>query len=186
MPSLNTQFLQLLQDDYKKYSTFIETGTLQGGTIFAMEPYFQNLITIEYSEKYYNETKNKYHGNKINFLLGDSSKVFKYILPVISNNSIFFLDGHWSSGDTGKSEKDCPLNEEITEINNLFKHEAIIIIDDIRLFGHSPKTGLNEDWSDINENNIFKILQSRITKVYYLDSECAQKDRLIIHIRSIV
>lgn len=180
MPSLSKDFLNKLQEDYTKYNCFIETGTYNGETTFALEPYFDKLYTIEFSEKYYNNTKNKYHGNKINFVLGDSSVVFQSLLPTITDNCIFFLDGHWSSGDTGKSEKDCPLVEEITHINNLFQNEAIIIVDDFRLFG----LRLNEDWSNINKEELLEILKLRINKVYHLDSECAKNDRLIIHINA--
>lgn len=184
MPSLDISFLNLLQDDYKKYNCFIETGTLNGDTTFALEPYFNTLYTIEFSEKYYNDTKNKYSGNKINFILGDSSIVFESLLPNINDKCIFFLDGHWSSGDTGKSNKDCPLDEEITHINNLFTNEAIIIIDDFRLFGLDKSSGLREDWSKINKENLLTILQPRINKVYHLDSSCSKDDRLIIHINA--
>jgi len=143
------------------------------------------LYTIEFSEKYYNNTKNRYSGDKINFILGDSSIVFESLLPNISDKSIFFLDGHWSGGDTGQSNKDCPLDEEITHINNLFTNDAIIIIDDFRLFGLDSSSGkLGEDWTKINKQNLLNILQGRINKVYHLDSECAKDDRLIIHINA--
>ena len=178
MPSLQHHFLTLLKDDYTKYACFIETGTLEGGTIFALEPYFDRLYTVEYSEKYYNNTKDRYDGNKIEFLLGDSSIVFETLLPNITLPSIFFLDGHWSSGDTGKSAKDCPLIEELTHIHNLFRPNAIIIIDDCRMFG----TNINEDWSEICESRILDILGSRIQQYYYLDSESCPNDRLIIHV----
>jgi hypothetical protein len=185
MPSLTEIFLNQLQDDYKKYPCFIETGTYEGATTFSLEPYFDKIYTIEFSEKYYNSTKQKYKGNKINFILGDSSIVFNSLLPNISDKCIFFLDGHWSSGDTGKSSKDCPLDEEITNINNLFQNEAIIIIDDFRLFGLDARSGkLCEDWSKINKDNLLNILKSRINKVYHLDSEAAKDDRLIIHINA--
>jgi hypothetical protein len=186
MPSLDYSFLQKLQDDVSKYTCFIETGTLNGDTTFAMEPYFEKLYTIEFSEKYYIKTMSRYLGNKIYFMLGDSGIVFEYLLPKISEKSVFFLDGHWSSGDTGRSAKDCPLVEEITHINNLFKNEAIIIIDDYRLFGLSPKTGSNEDWSDINKDKLLNILGSRINKTYHLDSASDKNDRLIIHINSVI
>ena len=68
----------------------------------------------------------------------------------------------------------------------MFENEAIIIIDDVRLFGKSPKTGLNEDWSEISNEKILDILKPRISKVYYLDSSCAKDDRLIIHINAII
>ena len=184
MPSLDYFFLKLLQDDYKKYNCFIETGTYLGFTIFSLEPYFNKLYTIEFSEKYYNTTKSKYNGDKINFILGDSSIEFVNLLPKINEKCIFFLDGHWSSGDTGKSEKDCPLDEEITHINNLFKNEGIIIIDDFRLFGLSRDNGMNEDWSKINKDNLLNILKLRINKVYHLDSTHCKDDRLIIHINA--
>jgi hypothetical protein len=185
MPSLTENFLNKLQDDYKKYPCFIETGTNEGDTTFSLEPYFDKIYTIEFSEKYYNNTKQKYKGNKINFMLGDSSIVFNSLLPNITDKCIFFLDGHWSCGDTGKSSKDCPLDEEITHINNLFQNEAIIIIDDFRLFGLDATSGkLGEDWSKINKDNLLNILKSRINKVYHLDSEAAKDDRLIIHINA--
>jgi hypothetical protein len=186
MPSLNKQFLLSLQDDYTKYNSFIETGTFNGDTIFSLEPYFNTLYTVEFSEHYYNKTKSRYSGNKINFLLGDSSIVFATLLPSINDKTIFFLDGHWSGGDTGKSAKDCPLVEELTLIHHLFKQEAIIIIDDFRLFGLDKSSGkLGEDWSQINKDKLLDILNSRIDKVYHLDSEQAVDDRLIIHIHSI-
>ena len=185
MPSLNKFFLDSLQDDYTKYNCFIETGTLNGDTIFSLEPYFDKLYTVEFSEKYYNNTKNKYRGSKINFILGDSSIVFENLLPNITDKCIFFLDGHWSGGDTGQSSKDCPLYEEITHINNLFTNDAVIIIDDFRLFGLDKSCGkLGEDWSKINKQTLLNILQGRINKVYHLDSEIAKDDRLIIHINA--
>lgn len=184
MPSIDKDFLVLLQDDYTKYPTFIETGTFEGSTIFGLESYFDQLHTVEISEKYYNDAKNKYNGNKINFILGDSSVVFGSLLPNITDKCIFFLDGHWSSGDTGKGEKEVPLIEEITHINDLFINSAIIIIDDFRLFGQSPINGCNEDWSHINKETILDILKTRTTKVYHLDSGCCNDDRLIIHINS--
>jgi len=185
MPSLGYGFLTQLKDDYKRYKCFIETGTLNGGTIFAMEPHFNKLYTIEFSEHYYNKTKNRYGGNKINFVLGDSSVVFERLLPTLSEKCIFFLDGHWSCGDTGRSQKECPLVEEISHINNLFTHEAIIIIDDFRLFG-LDKSSINEpNWSQINKDQLLTILLPRIKQVYHLDSEVAKDDRLIIHINSL-
>lgn len=184
MPSITPLFLDNLQEDYRNYSCFIETGTYNGGTIFAVEPYFEKLHTVEFSELYYNRTKSRYLGNKINFILGDSSIVFETLLRTIPDKSIFFLDGHWSCEDTGRSNKDCPLEEEIKHINELFVNEAIIIIDDYRLFGLDKSNIGMEDWSQINKEKLLNILKDRIKCVYHLPSELAIDDRLIVHIHA--
>lgn len=186
MPSIDENFLKKLKDDYKKYKCFIETGTYMGETIMHMEKLFDNLYTIEISDKYHNLVKQKYKRDKIKFILGDSGDVFLKLLPNLMTDSIFFLDGHNSGGDTGKGHKDCPLYEEVTSINNFFKKSAILIIDDYRLFGLDSSSGkLLEDWSDINKDKILSLLEKRITQVYHLDSELSKNDRLIIHIKAI-
>ena len=178
---MDISFLFNLFHDYKKYPIFIESGTYHGETIFNMEPHFEKLYTVEISEQLYFNTKMKYNGKKICFLLGDSLFVFKHLLPNITDKLIFYLDGNYSSGDTGRGKIDVPLYGELLQINNLYKHEGIIIIDDVRLF----ETKGNEDWSYINKDKIFEILRTRITKVYHLDTERAVEDRLIIHISAL-
>ena len=183
MPSINLGFLKDIRADYKNYPNFIETGTFMGCTILHMEQHFSNLYTIEIKKEFYENVKNSYEGNKINFYLGDSGDVLTEILPNISGKSIFFLDGHWSAGNTGKGEKDCPLYEELTSIMSNHTDEAIIIVDDVRLFGMGPNKG-NEacNWEEINIKDILKMVKNRMTNHYFLPSELNKEDRLLIHI----
>lgn len=187
MPSININFLNKLKVSYKDYNNFIETGTFMGETIFEMEKYFDKLYTIEIKEEYYNNLIEKYKGNKINFKLGSSEKVLKEILSNIRGKSIFFLDGHWSAGTTGKGEKDVPLYEEITNIKNLHNEECIIIVDDVRMFGKGPnKKGKKKDicnWENINVKSILEIINERLEKYYYLSSNLEKNDRLVIHVK---
>ena len=190
MPSLNIDFLRELKANYINYSNFIETGTHMGDTIFHMEPYFEKLYTIEIKKEFYENAKQRYtwkSGNKIDFILGDSASKLKDILSNIDSASIVFLDGHWSAGNTGRGEKDCPLYEELENILLYHKNEAIIIVDDVRLFGKGPNKG-NEvcDWEDISQAKVIDILKERIQEHYYLPSELDDKDRLIIHINKVI
>lgn len=187
MPSINLEFLNNLTDDYKKYTNFIETGTFRGETIFNMEPYFLKLYTIEVKEDLYNNVKKIYNGNKINFYLGDSQNILNEILINIKTKSVFFLDSHYGGGEHGRGTKDCPLYEELKSIILNHKDEAIIIIDDVRLFGKKPGDKVHTgkvicDWRDINIDNIINIVKDRLTSKYFRPSPIVDNDRFILHI----
>jgi hypothetical protein len=182
MPSFTRDKLSKLKCDINEYPIFLETGTYYGKTIFEMEEYFKNLITIEIKEDLYLNLLKNYKGDKIKFINGESTNIFEHIFKFIQDDTIFFLDAHISATDSGYGNKVVPLLEEIDLINKNYARKGIIIISDVRLFGE--KMG-NEDWSEINKDKIFGLLFSRIKDFYYLDSEYSKDDFLIIHINSI-
>jgi hypothetical protein len=191
MPHFDNNFFKLLNgytdDFFNKYPIFIETGTYNGWTTFKMEPFFKKIHTIEIKPDIYELTKSKYHGDKINFYLGDSSIMLKEICQSVDEPAVFFLDGHWSAGDTGKGAKDCPLYEELENIMKYFKHSAIIVIDDFRLFGKGPSTNTEVcNWEDISKQNVLSIVKYRLTENYNLPSNLHEQDRLILHIKPLV
>lgn len=185
MPGLEHTFLNnVIQIDLTvrnkkiKYPIFVETGTADGYTTFQMEPFFDLLYTVEVKKEFYERVVNSYTGSKIHFLLGDSAILLEFLCQKIDDNVVFFLDGHYSSCGTGRGIKDVPLYEELHHINKHFKKNGIIIIDDARLFG--SKGG--EDWSNINEEGLLKVLGNRVVKSYRLGTDMGPKDRLIIHL----
>ena len=184
MPGLNLNFLKSLEADYSSFHYFVETGTFRAVTISTMEPYFNKLFTIEVAEPLWKAAKTKYQKkSKINFILGDSSKeIPKLIKNELDKPTIFFLDGHYSAGVTGYAEKHVPLYEELTSIINDFKSEAIIIIDDIRIFGKLD-SGIC-DWRDINIESCLDIIKERMSKHYFRPSCLDKNDRLVVHINS--
>jgi hypothetical protein len=152
------QILLEIEENISDYSCFFESGTLEGQTILFLNNYFKKLYTIEITEKYFNyfdSLKKDLKIENVENYFGDSTDITPIILKKIRKNNkcIFWLDGHWSSGDTGKGIKDNPLIEECLSINDLYKsNKAIILIDDYRLFG----TKISEDWEEITEENIKK------------------------------
>tara|TARA_B100001094_G_scaffold333314_1_gene410610 strand:- start:142 stop:672 length:531 start_codon:yes stop_codon:yes gene_type:complete len=155
MPSLKVEELKEIQElySYNINYNFIETGSYMGSTIDNIKNNFKNIYTIELNENLYNYCKKKFENDKnINCLKGESYIKLQEILKDINNDTIFFLDGHYSGNETSKGIEDVPLLRELEVINKNFKNKGIIIIDDLRLFGSNG----NEDWSKITKKNILE------------------------------
>jgi hypothetical protein len=179
MPSLSRDFLETLSPSYRNYPIFLETGTFRGETMYHMEPLFKELHTIEIKREFIDKVKSAYPGNKITFHHGDSAVVMNDVVKTLKDDTIFFLDGHYSSQDTGRGLYDCPLIQEISSIVKSFTHSGLIIIDDVRLFN----TFIHEDWSGITTERIFELVKSRMVTHYYKDSILGKNDRLIIQLQ---
>lgn len=113
---------------------FIETGTYKGDTIEYVKNDFEKIFTIELSDKYADESIERFKNEqKIKVIRGDS----QIELPKLLNNTkqpcVFWLDGHYSYADTASSTKKTPILEEIKPIL-LNQENNIILIDDARLF----------------------------------------------------
>lgn len=147
----------------KTFESFVESGTHLGHSILSLHKHFKRLYTVEISDHYYNLCKESFKDiNNVDLVLGDSVKIFPSFIEKIDTSAIFWLDGHWSCGNTGKGDLEVPLIEEI-KIINTFKNKAAIIIDDVRLFG----TNNDVNWSNINEKNIIENLNDSRTEDYF-------------------
>jgi hypothetical protein len=189
MPALDIDDLNNLQVDglFEQYPYFVETGTFLGESIFMMEPFFEKLHTIEIKQEFYLNAVTQYKGNKINFHFGDSSVMLKKVCETLDKPTLFFLDGHWSAGPTGRGKKDCPLYEELENIIKHCKVKCVIMIDDVRLFGKGPnKTDKKWDpcnWEDITSKKILDIVKDKLETHYYINSPAAKNDRMILHLK---
>jgi len=119
----------------EKFKTFIETGTYLGDTLEFLKDSFHELISIELSDEYYAKAIERFKTSpRIKIVHGNSGERLPEILKTIKEPCIFWLDGHYSSGNTARGEKDTPIYKEISAIlkSNIKNH--IILIDDARLF----------------------------------------------------
>lgn len=183
MGSLRIEDLQALDCKLSNYPVFVESGTYQGDTILHMESHFSKLYTIEIREVLRDSVKDYYHGDKIAFYLGDSAERMMEVTLDIQGPAIYFLDAHYSSGITGRGEKDCPLYEELQHIALLHRDKAIVIVNDVRLFGGLVvnESGC-EDWEDISVDGVVAIVKERLEKLYFLPSPIDKKDRMVLHL----
>lgn len=84
--------------------------------------------------------------SKINTLKGTSEETFPELLPRLSGDINFWLDGHYSGGITFKGDSDCPVAAELEQIEkNLDRFDRVsVLIDDVRCFPPSQTSALDE------------------------------------------
>ena len=123
---------------YKKRfgcNVFVETGTYQGEMIDAMKRRFKKIYTIELGDVLYEKARERFINEKhVTIEHGDSGLILPGILAQITEPAIFWLDAHWSDGDTARGAHDTPIEQELDAI---FAHSIknhIILIDDARDF----------------------------------------------------
>ncbi len=127
---------ELIAKYQKKYGCdiLLETGTYMGDMVFAQLPLFKEIYSVELSEALWQKAKKRFQNEpKVKLLQGDSGKVLHEIVPQLNSSTLFWLDGHYCSGITAKSEIECPIYEELKAIFiSPFHH--LILIDDARYF----------------------------------------------------
>lgn len=189
MPNLNITKLNSVVDelnlDSDNFNVFIETGTCDGNTIKNVQPYFENVYTIEIKEDLYKKFNENNLYENVKSYLGDSVKIIPEILSSLTSSQqvVFWLDAHKSGKRTGKNDKDVPLYEEIENINEYYQsNEALILIDDFRLFGKidvsKTDSSYSVDWSDINEDNILKKISN-----FNIENHYVYDDMFVIYIK---
>lgn len=120
--------------------TLIETGSGDGITARNLAPHFDRVFTIEVSlSKYYGVWGALVPYANVLPILGDSADVLPHLLNQIDVPAMFWLDGHYDGGDSGRGKEDTPVR---TELYLIFAKPRprpnVILIDDARLFGTDP------------------------------------------------
>lgn len=131
---------------------FIEAGTYHGATAVWAAAHFDRVTTIEFSRPIYEEMRAEHDGiRNISFVFGDSREALRTILPTLHQPAIFWLDSHWSGGQTYGQNDECPLLEEIEAIISS-AHTHFLFIDDARLFASPPpRPHRIEQWPTIDK-----------------------------------
>jgi hypothetical protein len=115
--------------------TLVETGTYLGQMVSAVRKDFDRIYTIELDETLHRSAAHKFRRySHISVLQGDSGEVLGRVLRDIRQPSLFWLDGHYSGGVTGRGALQTPV---LQELKSIFSHPVdghVILIDDARCF----------------------------------------------------
>lgn len=137
LPPPNKVKQAIISKYQKKYQSqlLIETGTFLGDMVEAQKYKFKKIISIELGLELFRAAQKKFIKDKnVLIVQGDSGKVLSDILKNVNEPAIFWLDGHYSAGETAKGDKDCPIFEELEAIFDSKAFNHIILIDDARCF----------------------------------------------------
>lgn len=167
MPNLSNYFYNSTNTNKTNY--YIETGTYLGDGIKCVLNNYENIYSIELSNKWHEYNVEQFKNNKnVKIYLGDSKKILPELLNNINEPITIFLDAHYSGGTTEFGEEEVPLLFELEILKNRI-YDDIIIIDDCRLLGKSGTCGCEDnhpvyptmkyDWTNITENNILNLMK---------------------------
>ena len=100
-----------------------------------------HVYSIEPSEDFFNKACLRFKGSNVTLIKGVSEIVLFELLPTLNGDINFWLDGHYSEGETFKGDTECPVEDELKAIEeNLNNFNAVtILIDDVRCFLPSIK-----------------------------------------------
>lgn len=123
--------------EYAKQSgckIFVETGTYKGDTVDRCKDFFEELFSIELSHELFMACQERFvRSEKIHLYEGDSGSVLPKIIASKNDSILFWLDAHFSGGETARGELDSPVVKELEYILDNVTNFCILI-DDARYF----------------------------------------------------
>jgi hypothetical protein len=128
--------------------TWVETGTYLGETTAMLAAAGGTVHTIEPAVELHRRAVERFrHNPRVTVHAGTSEDVLPRLLPSLRGPVTFWLDGHWSGGETFRGNTDCPLVHELAAIDRHLRNQdrTVLLIDDIRCldptvpdFAHYP------------------------------------------------
>lgn len=117
-----------------KLDTFVETGTYHGDMVEAQREYFKKIYSIELSKELADKAKQLFRPYPhIEIIHGDSGEKLAEVVSRLEGPALFWLDGHYSGGETAMGSKECPALEELQAIKSS-PYPHTVLIDDHRSF----------------------------------------------------
>lgn len=117
----------------------VESGTYKGDMIKAMKNSFEKIWSIELDKILFEKASDRFKINShIRIIHGDSGKVLGSLIGQLDQPTLFWLDGHYSGGETAQGVGDTPILKELQHVLRIKCGPHVILIDDARMFGTDP------------------------------------------------
>lgn len=141
-------------------ATWVETGTYKGDTSALLAENSKRVFTIEPADHLFAAAKKRFASKpNVEVIHGLSEEVFPRLIPTLTGDVNFWLDGHFSSGITHQGPKDTPIEEELACIESHIRNftRLAVLVDDVRCFNPAlpncagyPKLDVLVDWARKN------------------------------------
>jgi len=114
----------------------IETGTFLGDTANFLAARGYSVITVEIEPRIAAWARARFDGfANVRVVEGDSGLLMTGLIADLDQPALFYLDGHYSGGETGKGQHETPVVKEVEVILRDAPSGSFVIIDDARCFG---------------------------------------------------
>jgi len=113
---------------------FYESGTYNGdGIADALAAGFTQIHSYEIAKNWHDYSKARFlDDSRVNLHFAPSQSMD---LSNLNERAVFWLDGHYSFGDTSYHGTVCPVLQELEIIKNHHIKTHTILVDDVRLYG---------------------------------------------------
>jgi len=118
-------------------ATWVESGTYMGDTTSVLSKVARVVYSIEPEPALFSKAEQRFSNtSNVQIIKGLSEEVFPKLLPTISGDVCFWLDGHYSAGITFKGPQDTPILDELAVIGRHIAqmNKIVVMIDDVRCF----------------------------------------------------
>ncbi|MFP4307074.1 MAG: glycosyltransferase [Desulfococcaceae bacterium] len=137
--SIDTDLVRFFRDRLA-IPVFVETGTYRGDSLERARPFFDRLLSVESSARFFREASARFASDSaIKIHQGDSAEFLEDRSETLRETpALFWLDAHWcvDEGTAGESSQ-CPLLRELAAIGRLHP-QSVVMIDDFRFFLSPP------------------------------------------------
>lgn len=151
--SIDTDLVRFFRDRLA-IPVFVETGTYRGDSLERVRPFFDRLLSVEFSSRFFQEASARFASDSaIEIQQGDSAEFLEERSETLRETpALFWLDAHWcvDEGTAGESSQ-CPLLGELAAIGRLHPR-SVVLIDDFRFFLSPPHAPHDiSQWPSLDE-----------------------------------